>query len=69
MASAPDGPYAWGYCFVREQNPSAYCSPNPTYPCAPGKQYYGRGPMQLSWYRNSPFISLSNIFFLFFLGR
>nr|AAC16011.1 basic chitinase [Elaeagnus umbellata] len=50
--SAPDGPYAWGYCYVREQNPSAYCSPNPTYPCASGKQYYSRGPMQLSWNYN-----------------
>ncbi|KAJ4838415.1 hypothetical protein Tsubulata_025362 [Turnera subulata] len=47
--SAPDGPYAWGYCFLREQNPGTYCSPTPTYPCAPGKQYYGRGPIQLSW--------------------
>ncbi|XP_048128447.1 endochitinase isoform X2 [Rhodamnia argentea] len=51
-ASAPDGPYSWGYCHVKEQNPSAYCSPDPTYPCAPGKQYYGRGPIQLSWNYN-----------------
>lgn len=50
--SAPDGPYAWGYCFLKEQNPSSYCSPNPTYPCAPGKQYYGRGPIQISWNYN-----------------
>lgn len=48
-ATAPDGPYAWGYCFLKEQNPGSYCSPSPTYPCAPGKQYYGRGPIQLSW--------------------
>nr|AAP35271.1 chitinase [Euonymus europaeus] len=47
--SAPDGPYSWGYCFVRERNPpSSYCDPN--YPCP--KQYYGRGPLQLSWNYN-----------------
>lgn len=51
-ATAPDGPYAWGYCFLKEQNPGSYCSPSPTYPCAPGKQYYGRGPIQLSWNYN-----------------
>ncbi|OAY52241.1 endochitinase [Manihot esculenta] len=50
--TAPDGPYAWGYCFVRERTPSDYCSPSATYPCAPGKQYYGRGPIQLSWNYN-----------------
>ncbi|XP_054777486.1 endochitinase [Prosopis cineraria] len=51
--SAPDGPYAWGYCFNKERNPpSAYCEPKPQYPCAPGKQYYGRGPIQLSWNYN-----------------
>ncbi|GKV23920.1 hypothetical protein SLEP1_g33593 [Rubroshorea leprosula] len=52
-ASAPDSPYAWGYCYNREQNPgSPYCASSPTYPCAPGKQYFGRGPMQLSWNYN-----------------
>ncbi|OWM80477.1 endochitinase-like [Punica granatum] len=51
-ASAPDGPYAWGYCYRKEQNPSTYCSPHPTYPCAPGKKYYGRGPIQISWNYN-----------------
>ncbi|XP_061355731.1 endochitinase A2-like [Gastrolobium bilobum] len=51
-ASAPDGPYAWGYCFVREQNPSAYCASSAEFPCAPGKQYYGRGPIQISWNYN-----------------
>ncbi|KAG6779718.1 hypothetical protein NC652_011786 [Populus alba x Populus x berolinensis] len=50
--TAPDGPYAWGYCYVREQNPGSYCAPSSTYPCAGGKQYYGRGPMQLSWNYN-----------------
>ncbi|XP_038693631.1 endochitinase-like [Tripterygium wilfordii] len=46
---APGGPYSWGYCFVREINPSSnYCAPN--YPCL--GQYYGRGPIQLSWNYN-----------------
>ncbi|XP_074577590.1 endochitinase-like [Curcuma longa] len=47
--SAPDGPYAWGYCFVRERNPpSDYCSASAQWPCAAGQSYYGRGPIQLS---------------------
>ncbi|XWS62590.1 hypothetical protein CRYUN_Cryun06bG0024000 [Craigia yunnanensis] len=51
--SPPDGPYAWGYCYNRELNPSPYCDWNfPNYPCAPGQQYFGRGPMQLSWNYN-----------------
>ncbi|XP_062086748.1 probable inactive chitinase-like protein LaCIC [Humulus lupulus] len=51
--TAPDGPYSWGYCFVRERDPpSNYCEPRPSYPCASGRQYYGRGPMQLSWNYN-----------------
>ncbi|XP_021740345.1 basic endochitinase-like [Chenopodium quinoa] len=47
-ASAPDGPYSWGYCFVREQGnpPPAYCDPGS--PCPAGKMYYGRGPIQLT---------------------
>nr|CAB97002.1 putative class I chitinase [Phaseolus vulgaris] len=51
-ATAPDGPFAWGYCFVREVNPGTYCSATPQFPCAPGQQYYGRGPIQLSWNYN-----------------
>lgn len=51
--TAPDGPYSWGYCFKQEQNPSSdYCSPSATWPCASGKRYYGRGPMQLTWNYN-----------------
>ena len=47
--TAPDGPYAWGYCFVREQgNPGDYCTPSAQWPCAPGKKYFGRGPIQIS---------------------
>ncbi|XXG54942.1 hypothetical protein AAC387_Pa03g2704 [Persea americana] len=52
-ASAPDGPYAWGYCYVKEQgNPGAYCQASAKWPCAPGKKYYGRGPIQISWNYN-----------------
>nr|AAP35270.1 hevein-like antimicrobial peptide [Euonymus europaeus] len=47
--SAPDGPYAWGYCFVKERNPpSKYC--DTITPCP--KSYYGRGPLQLTWNYN-----------------
>nr|AFK33496.1 unknown [Lotus japonicus] len=45
--SAPDGPYAWGYCFVSERNRADYCD-SKDWPCTPGKQYYGRGPIQLT---------------------
>ncbi|KAL1370624.1 hypothetical protein HN51_000863 [Arachis hypogaea] len=48
-ASAPDGPYAWGYCFLQENSQSDYCSPSAQWPCAPGKKYYGRGPIQISY--------------------
>nr|KYP39057.1 Endochitinase [Cajanus cajan] len=47
-ATAPDGPCAWGYCFVNEQNQAVYCDGQPQWPCAPGKRYYGRGPIQLT---------------------
>uniref|UniRef100_A0A5B7ANA5 Putative basic endochitinase-like n=1 Tax=Davidia involucrata TaxID=16924 RepID=A0A5B7ANA5_DAVIN len=52
-ASAPDGPYAWGYCYLKEQgNPGDYCVPSGQWPCAPGKKYYGRGPIQISYNYN-----------------
>nr|AIA78391.1 chitinase 5 [Oryza sativa Japonica Group] len=48
--TAPDGPFSWGYCFKQEQNPpSDYCQPFAGWPCAPGRKYYGRGPIQLSF--------------------
>ncbi|CAA7404542.1 unnamed protein product [Spirodela intermedia] len=40
------------FCYIEEINgPSKdYCDENNTqYPCVPGKGYYGRGPIQLSW--------------------
>nr|AAT40736.1 basic chitinase 2-1 [Nepenthes khasiana]AAT40737.1 basic chitinase 2-1 [Nepenthes khasiana] len=49
-ASAPDGPYAWGYCYLREQgNPGSYCVQSAQWPCVAGKKYYGRGPIQISY--------------------
>lgn len=52
-ATAPDGAYAWGYCFKQEQgNPPSYCVQNQQWPCAPGKKYFGRGPIQLSYNYN-----------------
>nr|AMM76171.1 endochitinase [Drosera rotundifolia] len=51
--TAPDGPYAWGYCFKQEQgNPGDHCVQSSSYPCAPGKKYYGRGPIQISYNYN-----------------
>jgi len=51
--TAPDGPYAWGYCFVEERDPTSdYCVQNTQWPCAPGKKYFGRGPIQLSYNYN-----------------
>jgi len=34
-ATAPGGQFAWGYCRVKEQNPT-------------DPPYYGRGPIQLT---------------------
>ncbi|KAF8405512.1 hypothetical protein HHK36_010419 [Tetracentron sinense] len=51
--SAPDGPYAWGYCFIQEQgSPGDYCVASADWPCAAGKKYYGRGPIQISYNYN-----------------
>lgn len=48
-ATAPDGPYAWGYCFKQEQgSPGDYCVASQEWPCVAGKKYYGRGPIQIS---------------------
>lgn len=58
-ATAPDGPYAWGLCWITEGGTTpdsalpAYCDgSNTTWPCAAGHKYYGRGPLQLSWNYN-----------------
>nr|AUN87486.1 chitinase [Camellia fraterna] len=52
---APGGLFLWGYCFVKEQQPASdYCDQGSQtqWPCAPGKRYYGRGPIQLSYNYN-----------------
>lgn len=43
-----------GLYYVEEQNTQdPYCdASNTTYPCAAGKNYHGRGPIQLSWNYN-----------------
>lgn len=46
------------FCYIEEINGSSrdYCDKNNTqYPCVPGKGYYGRGPIQLSWNYNYGF--------------
>jgi basic endochitinase B len=56
--TAPGGPEAWGLYFIEEVGCEAgdcsqYCdASNTRYPCAPGKTYHGRGPIQLSWNYN-----------------
>ena len=45
-ASAPNGPYAWKYCFIKEKKMETNCDNKA--PCPPCKQYYGRGPIQLT---------------------
>nr|AAP03089.1 class Ib chitinase 2 [Galega orientalis] len=51
-ATAPDGPYAWGYCFVNELNAQGDFCTSGNWPCGPGKKYYGRGPIQLTYNYN-----------------
>lgn len=55
-ATAPDGPHSWGLCWINEGGATpqtqSYCVASTEYPCAAGKKYYGRGPMQLSYNYN-----------------
>ncbi|GJR46444.1 chitin-binding, type 1 protein [Tanacetum coccineum] len=44
--TAPDGQFAWGYCFVREQDQTNNYCDSPAWPCP--QSYFGRGPIQLS---------------------
>ena len=47
--------HEWGYCWKEENGgnvASDYCDKNSGWPCAEGKKYYGRGPIQLSWNYN-----------------
>ncbi len=55
--TAPGGPYAWGLYWTEELGCagklcSQYCAQSSQYPCASGKSYHGRGPMQISWNYN-----------------
>nr|6LNR_A Chain A, Class-1 chitinase [Simarouba glauca] len=48
---SPGGPYQKGYCFKEEVGPGGgYCGGG--YPCPDPGQYYGRGPIQLTWNYN-----------------
>ncbi|BFG15878.1 endochitinase EP3 [Prunus yedoensis var. nudiflora] len=41
------------FCYIEEINKATYCDASFTnYPCNPSKQYYGRGPLQLTWNYN-----------------
>ena len=46
--------YLWssGGQYVEEINKSTYCDTSSGVSCASGQQYYGRGPLQLSWNYN-----------------
>ncbi|CAN1304090.1 Endochitinase At2g43590 [Linum perenne] len=49
------GHFVWctEFCYVEEIERGTYCDSSSTkYPCVSGKQYYGRGPLQLSWNYN-----------------
>jgi hypothetical protein len=56
--TAPGGAQAWGLYFIEEVGCeggacTGYCDAgNVTYPCAAGRTYHGRGPIQLSWNYN-----------------
>jgi predicted chitinase len=41
-----------GLAFIEQINKTAACSPQASCACAPGKLYYGRGPLQLTWNYN-----------------
>ena len=38
--------------YIEQIAKDPYCSASKKYPCAPGQQYYGRGPIQISWNYN-----------------
>ena len=53
-----NGKYNDGLMFIHESNTSLpYISDNDTYPAVPGKKYYGRGPLQLSYNGNYGYAS------------
>ncbi|KNA06360.1 hypothetical protein SOVF_181770 [Spinacia oleracea] len=40
------------FCYKEEIAKSTYCQSSAQFPCNPSKQYYGRGPIQISWNYN-----------------
>ncbi|KAJ4842494.1 hypothetical protein Tsubulata_027080 [Turnera subulata] len=53
------------FCYIEEINGASkdYCDvSNKVYPCVPGKKYYGRGPIQLTWNYNYGAAGKSNDF-------
>jgi len=53
-----DGQYNDGLMYLHENDTSqSYTAPNDAYPPVPGKKYYGRGPMQLSYNGNYGYAS------------
>jgi predicted chitinase len=38
--------------YIEQIAKAPYCQDSAMYPCAPGQQYYGRGPIQISWNYN-----------------
>ncbi len=53
-----DGVYNDGLMYLHENDTSqSYTAPNDAYPPAPGKKYYGRGPIQLSYNGNYGYAS------------
>jgi predicted chitinase len=38
--------------YIEQIAKDEYCSPRANCPCEPGKQYFGRGPIQISWNYN-----------------
>ncbi|KAJ0259277.1 hypothetical protein HA466_0056540 [Hirschfeldia incana] len=37
------------FCYKEEIARGRYCQASTAYPCQPGKDYYGRGPIQITW--------------------
>jgi len=53
-----DGKYNDGLMYIHENNTALpYVADNDDYPAVPGKKYYGRGPMQLSYNGNYGYAS------------
>ncbi|KMT03662.1 hypothetical protein BVRB_8g190010 [Beta vulgaris subsp. vulgaris] len=40
------------FCYIEEIAKSTYCQSSTTWPCTTNKQYYGRGPLQITWNYN-----------------